>query len=163
MKNIQLTRRQIVSTFNILILLLFTSLCIITIFIWEGHLGINLSDEAFLWYGSAAVSHGKVPIRDFYAYDPGRYYFTAFIMQLVGNDGIMASRIAEVLIQGIGLFLALFLLIRMMKFHKKINYINVFFITLTLLFWMIPLYKSFDVTASIILIGLLTYLIKTRT
>lgn len=163
MKNIQITRLQSVSTYNILILLLFTSFCMIAVFIWEGHLGINLSDEAFLWYGSAAVDHGQVPIRDFYAYDPGRYYFTALVMQLVGNDGIIASRIAEALVQGLGLFLALFLLARMMKFNKKINFIYILFATVTLLLWMIPLYKSFDVTASITLITILTHLIENNT
>lgn len=122
MENIHITRLQKVTTFHIFILLFFTSLCMIALFIWEGHVGINLCDEAFLWYGAAAVSHGKVPIRDFYAYDPGRYYLTAFIMKLLGNDGIIASRIAEVYVQGLGLFLALFLLIRV-QFAKKFNFI----------------------------------------
>ena len=107
-------------------------------FIWEGHVGINYLTN-FL-YGSAAVSRGEVPIRDFYAYDPGRYYFTAFIMQLMGKDSIIASRIAEALVQGLGLFLALFMLIRMLKFDKKIHFIYLFFFTLTLLLWIIPLY-----------------------
>jgi len=163
MKNIQTTPLQSVSAFNILILLLFSSFCMIAVFIWEGHIGINLSDEAFLWYGAAAINHGEVPIRDYYAYDPGRYYFTALVMQLVGNNGIIASRIAEALVQELGLFLALFLLIRMMKFHKAIHFVYILFATVTLLLWMIPLYKSFDVTASIILITLLTYLIETNT
>lgn len=165
MDSIQIPRLQHVITSNFFILL-FTGFCIITLFIWEGHFGINLSDEAFLWYGAAAVSHGKVPLRDFYAYDPGRYYFTAFIMKLLGNDGIIASRIAEALIQGLGLFLALFILIRELKFdkkNKKFNYIYILLTTLTLLVWMVPLYKSFDITASIVLITILTYLIKTNT
>jgi len=163
MKNSHPMPQQKVSIYHILTLLFFTIFCMIALFIWEGHIGINLSDEAFLWYGSAAVSQGKVPIRDFYAYDPGRYYFTALIMQLLGNDGIIASRIAEILFQGLGFFLSLFLLTRMLKYDRKINLICIFFITLTLLLWMIPLYKSFDITASIILVALLTYLIETNT
>ncbi len=160
MNNIPITRLQ---PLNIFILLLFTMMCVMSVYLWEAHLGINLSDEAFLWYGAAAVNHGNVPIRDFYAYDPGRYYFTAFIMQLVGNNGIIASRIAEILVQGLGFFLALFLLIRMMEWNKRINFIYLFFAAMTLLLWMIPLYKSFDVTASIILISILTYLIEKNT
>src|SRR5579862_6898748 len=96
-------------------LLLLTGILVGAFFIWEGHLGIDLTDEGFVWYGATAVSHGSVPIRDFYAYDPGRYYFTAWIMQLLGNDGLMASRIAEVLIQALGLFLALGMLAQLFR------------------------------------------------
>lgn len=156
-------RLRNITIFNFSILLFLTLFCVISFFIWEGHLGINLSDEAFIWYGAQAVHHGQVPIRDFYAYDPGRYYLTALIMKLLGNDGIIASRIAEAIVETIGLFLALFMLVTRLKLDKKFNFIYMSLTALILLIWMAPLYKIFDITSSIVLIAMLTYLIETNT
>jgi len=81
-------------------------------FLWQGHMGISTGDEGFLWYGAQRVLRGEVPLRDFYSYDPGRYYYVAMIMTLLRNDGIIALRIANAIIQAMGLFLALMLLDR---------------------------------------------------
>ena len=47
--------------------------------------GVNLADEGYLLLGSNAVLDGQVPIRDFRAYDPGRYYWCALWLKFLGR------------------------------------------------------------------------------
>jgi hypothetical protein len=62
---------------------------------------LNLSDEGFLVNGAVRVLDGQVPLSDFYAYAPGRYYLLASLFVLFGVNlaterlmwvGLMALR-----------------------------------------------------------------------
>src|SRR3954468_10326764 len=70
-------------------------------FLLDGHLKINFADEGFLWYGAEAVRRGEVPMRDFDAYDPGRYLWVAGWSFLLGNS-LISLRLACVLFQCLG-------------------------------------------------------------
>lgn len=67
-----------------------TVLCA-AMFLLQGHLGLNLQDEAFLWYGAIRTHAGELPLRDFRAYDPGRYFWCAGWIATFG-DGLVAVR-----------------------------------------------------------------------
>ncbi len=142
---------------NIFILAIFI---ISILFIFEGHTGLSLGDEGFLWYGAQRVMLGEVPIRDFMSYDPGRYYYSAALMSFWGNNGIMALRGAVAIFQTLGLFIGL-LLIAQTKKKQNVLYLLVSAITLTA--WMFPRHKLFDISLSIFLIGILTFLIINAT
>ena len=126
-------------------------------FIWQGHYGFNTGDEGFLWYGAQRVMAGEVPVRDFMSYDPGRYYWSAALMAIFRDDGIMALRAAVALFQGLGLFVGLLLLTRS---KPRPDAMLIALAALTLLVWMYPRHKLFDISLSIALVGVLMLLVK---
>ena len=137
---------------------LIATAAIFIFFLWESHAGLNLADGGFLWYGAQRVTVGDVPLRDFASYDPGRYYWCAAIMHLMGSDGIIALRVATTLFQGLGLFIALALVSRRVINTKLLFW--PFVATTTLVIWMWLPYKMFDITVSIVLVGTLAFLVE---
>lgn len=138
-------------------------LSIVTVFIlffWQGHKGFNLADEGFLWYGAQRVLAGEVPLRDFMAYDPGRYYWSASLMYLLGNNGIMPLRLAVAMFQIVGLWMGLLSIARTMTSLTIENFLFLLITTVTLVLWMFPRHKLFDISLSLFLINALTLLIK---
>jgi hypothetical protein len=120
--------------------------------------GSILRDEGFLWYGVQRTLLGEVPIRDFMAYDLGRYYWSAAIMHLIGNNGIMALRLTLIIFAGLGLFIALVVTARSCREPDILTIILPAAAILTL--WMFPPHKLFEITTSIALVGVLAYLIE---
>lgn len=49
---------------------------------------LNVADEGYLWHGTLQVLERKVPIRDFRAYDPGRYYWCALFCLIFGRRNL---------------------------------------------------------------------------
>ena len=127
------------------------------LFIWQGNVGFSLWDEGFLWYGVQRTMLGEVPIRDFMAYDPGRYYWSSALMNLWGDNGIMVLRGTVAIFQTAGLFTGLFLIAQSLKKH------SLYYLLLSaviLVVWMYPRHKLFDISLSIFLVGILTFLIQ---
>jgi hypothetical protein len=107
-------------------------------FFLTGHLDLGLADEGYLWYGVDALKAGQIPIRDFQAYDPGRYCWVAAWSFLFG-DSIIALRAACVLFQCFGLFCGL-LVARRISHNRAFLFVT----ALTMTLWMIPRYKVFE-------------------
>ena len=138
-------------------ILLLSSLVVLVLFLWQGHKGFSLWDEGYLWYGAQRVMLGEVPIRDFMSYDPGRYYWSAVLMSLWGDNGIMALRGAVAVFQVIGLFAGLFLIAQA---TENRNFVYLLLAATMLALWMFPRHKLFDISLSILLIGVLVFLIR---
>lgn len=117
-------------------------------FIWQGQSGFNIRDEGMLWYGAQQTLAGEIPTVDFLSYDPGRYYWSAMIMNFFNDNGLFTLRLATTLFQFLGLFLALILI---SKSVRKQDTIYAIACSLLLVIWFIPSHKSFDITASITL------------
>jgi hypothetical protein len=82
------------------------SLLVAIAFHFEGHRILDLADEGFLWYGTWQTRLGAMPIRDFKAYDIGRYYWGALWSSLFGG-GVVALRISTALFEIAGISLGL--------------------------------------------------------
>ena len=108
-------------------------------FLLQGNIGINLSDEGFLWYGTVRTALGEVPIRDFQSYDPGRYYWGAVWFKIFGNDGLISLRISTAIFQSLGLTFGLLSLKRVIQSWWLLAVAG-----LILLLWMYPNFYIFE-------------------
>jgi len=133
---------------------------VLCLFLFQGSVGINLADEGFLWYGAQRVLAGEIPFMDFQSYDPGRYYWCALFMGIFSNDGIISLRFSVAVFQAIGLAVGVYLVFSSCKNNTKAF---VLFALLILLLWMFPRHKLFDISLSILLIGVLTHLVRKPT
>jgi hypothetical protein len=75
-------------------------------FLAQRRLDFTVNEEGFLWYGAVAAAHGEVPLRDFYSYDPGRYYWAAAWTPLAG-EGLLGLRLATAAFAALGLWCGL--------------------------------------------------------
>lgn len=124
-------------------------------FIWQGRIGLDMSDEGFLWYGTQRVLLGEVPMRDFFSYDIGRYYWSALFMWLMHDQGVVVLRAAGSTMQALGLFLALRSLQRA---GNRRDFIFILVAAVTISVWMFPRHKYFDITAVLSLIAVFAWL-----
>jgi hypothetical protein len=91
---------------NISEALLLSAAVSLTVFSLQWRYGFNLGDEGWLWYVSQRTVLGDVPLRDFFSYDPGRYYWSAAVFKLLGRTGFFEQLLANYLFAIIGLVLA---------------------------------------------------------
>ncbi len=143
--------RQIIS------ILLMTVTGILALFFWQGHQGFSLWDEGYLWYGAQRVMVGEVPMRDFMAYDIGRYYWSAAFMSLLGDNGIVVLRVASTFFQTIALYIGLAALARSSEKQSRLFWLLA---AITLVAWMAPQYRLFDISLPIMLVGVLSFLVE---
>ncbi|MEE3915082.1 hypothetical protein [Pseudomonas viridiflava] len=140
-----------------LLLLIISAVFVTGNFLWQGHYGFNLWDEGYLWYGARQLIAGEIPIRDFMAYDPGRYYWAAGFFALTGDTGIIALRAAVAVFQVLGVYAGLWTVsIALRKTTVK----NLFFLcvaAVALMAWMYPRHKIFDMSISMMVVASLTY------
>ncbi len=121
-------------------------------FLVERHWGFGLADESYLWYGAQRVLHGEVPLRNFMSYDIGRYIVAGAWLRLEGSESILALRNLLGLVSICGVTLATVLVARGWSWRWG-HLTPVVFVALLFSLWMGPRHKVFDVTASIVLVG----------
>jgi hypothetical protein len=132
----------------------------LTSFLLEAHVGFSLWDGGYLWYGVQRVMHGEVPIRDFMAYDPGRYYWAATLMLLFHAHGIVAVRAATLAFSAFGVMCAGWLIMRGGAGSRFMRLGLSAFGMFMCMLWMVPWWKGYDAALSIILISSLVRVLE---
>jgi hypothetical protein len=126
--------------------------------------GFDLADEGYYWYGAQRLLRGEMPMRDFMAYDIGRYAWTAALMRQLGDDGIFSARMGAGLYQlftvPIGVLIASRAVDGELGAFGKI----IFAATMTALLnvWVYPYYKVFDYGTSILIVAMLVLMMTSQ-
>jgi hypothetical protein len=74
-----------------------------TVFLIQWHYGFNWGDEGLMWYISQRTALGQIPLRDFFSYDPGRYYWSAFFFKVLHGNGLFEQIAANTAFGAVGL------------------------------------------------------------
>jgi hypothetical protein len=112
----------------------------------QGDVGLNLTDEGLFWYVTERTAAGDVPLRDVRSYEPGRYYWSAAFLRVLG-PGVKALRASLAALQGVGLMLAFLLLRRIVPAALPLAALG-----LIVVVWMWPMYRSFENVAVLALL-----------
>jgi hypothetical protein len=147
---------------EILIIFAMSIVFVLSLFVWQGSQGFDLWDEGFLWYGVQRVLLGEVPIRDFMAYDPGRYYLYAILANTIDNLNLITLRASGALIQIFGLFFGVYLVVKNDKEKSIAKYLFLIMAMSILVLWMSSRHKIIDITISIFQIGVICQLIELK-
>lgn len=115
-------------------------------FALDGGRGFNPADEGFIWHAAWRTRHEDVPLLDFLSYDPGRHYWQAMWMWLLG-DGIFALRLGDSVFQAFGLACGFFALTRLTQ-----NWLLLFVSGSLLMLGMTPSYKLFEPALAMIMV-----------
>jgi hypothetical protein len=121
-----------------------STICIAALYwlLW-GNIGLRLADEGLLWYNSVRTLHGDIPILDLQSYDPGRYYWNAFWMKLLG-EGILGVRVAILIFQAMAFACTMLILRRVIT-----SWWMLLILGAVIAAWMLPIHKAYDHSFSI--------------
>lgn len=122
---------------------------------------LDLADEGFYWYGAQRVALGEVPIRDFMAYDIGRYYWASAFMHWLGQDGLFVARLSAAVYQCVGTLIGVYLSLLALQRDGRVRWIFAVLVALILTAFVTPYYKSYDHATSIMIVGICVLLLKT--
>jgi hypothetical protein len=131
-------RRFVTARREVLFLALLAGVLTGALFLAERRLDFYVAEEGYVWYGTIQAAHGGVPLRDFFSYDPGRYYWGAAWAQVLG-DGVLACRLSAALFQALGLFCGLLAARRAVPRRSWLVAVGVL-----LVLWMVPRNKVFE-------------------
>lgn len=122
--------------------------------------GFDLADEGYYWYGAQRVIQGEVPMRDFMSYDIGRYYWAAFWMNIVGDDGIFGARLSAAIYQAFGTSLGVYVCLLAFQRQSITRWLVTLLVACTLTVWVWPYYKVYDHATSILIVGILVLILQ---
>lgn len=131
-------------------------------FIVTWRYGFDFADEGYYWYGAQRVLKGEIPIRDFMAYDLGRYYWAAAIMKTLGSDDIFSARFAAVFFHFFAVWVGVRIGLLAVESHGKASFLYALLVACILTIWIWPYYKSYDHACSIFVVSAFVLMFGSR-
>ncbi|WP_415176711.1 hypothetical protein [Porticoccus sp.] len=122
---------------------------VIILLLWLPGIRVKLetADEGYLCFGAQQYARGKIPIRDFRAYDPGRYLWVGLFMKLLGQT-FHTQRLAMSLVMIATLSTGGWLI-----YQISHNWYATALSQVLLYLWLHPYYKSFEVLTCLLTIA----------
>lgn len=121
--------------------------------LWSARFGLPIFDEAFLLYGIDRVLAGEMPIADFEAYEPLRYYLFAPASALAGVTGVWVAG------HGVVLTAALVVARTCRRLPVPSSLLTAALLPSILLF-SIPRHKAVDYAISLLLVAAIVELLR---
>jgi hypothetical protein len=128
----------------------------LAVFSLQWRYGFNWSDEGWLWYISQRTALGEVPLRDFFSYDPGRYYWSAAIFKLFGGSGFFEQLLANYLFAIVGLSVAYLAMFRA-GLGRAWRIVILLLLGIVIGF---PRHKIYEQTLSLIAVGTIAFVLS---
>lgn len=123
------------------------------------HVNFHLAGDGYLWYGTQRVLAGEVPLRDFMSYDPARYYLAAASSLLLGDRGPAAINLGAAFLGALAVWAAIRLIVR----GRSSPWWYWLLASVSIIVWMEPRIKLFDIVASVALVASLAWLVEKAT
>jgi hypothetical protein len=142
---------------ELILALCFAVAWIMALFLWQRHFDFNIADGGFLWYGAQRTLAGDVPLRDFMAYDPGRYWLAAGFMAAAHDDGMVTLRAWMYLVEAVAVGLVV---ITVARSRGGLGLIGLCIVAVLASLWMYPEHKTIDILMSIAIVLVLSLLIQ---
>lgn len=117
--------------------------------------GFNWADEGLLWYASQRTALGDVPIRDFFSYDPGRYYWNSVFFHVFDDAGLFTLLLAGAAFGAVGLA-AIWIALGRAGLHWTLRVACAILIAIALGF---PRHKVYEQSLSLILVAIVFFVL----
>lgn len=124
--------------------------------------GFGMTDEGFYWYDTQRMPEGDVPLRDFMSYDIARYYWVAWLIYLMGSEGLYPARLADMAFQAVGMGVGVHLCLLCWRGHGAARYVYGIVVALAIKIRDLSHYKSYDHAASLMAVGALFMILERK-
>jgi hypothetical protein len=129
--------------------------CIIAFLLFSKY-GFGWADEGLLWYASQRTYAGELAIRDFFAYDPGRYYWNSLFFLILGNTELSSLLIAAAAFGWVGLAVSWYTM-----GAAKISFgWRLFFAILIVIALCYPRHKVYEQSLSLVLVSIVYFVLN---
>lgn len=111
-------------------------------------IGYAIADEGYLFLNTLRTLGGLIPVADMESYDPGRYYWSAAWMSLLGSPNLTGLRVSIGLLLGLALGVTTWV-----QRHALGTRLQILPWVAVILLWLGPRHKGYEVAVSLLAVS----------